>query len=1266
MTTSTISVSNYNTLSTTPFAATTKITPFNPSVNPIIIADSAASTNYTYKATISYNAANGVLSETTPGKLSAGTTSKGIITYTITATTPALLTTYVQDLQFIPTLNQLTDGGTRFNLTLSSSKTFLNLPETATATSPLVIDSKGDVFFQDATANTIDEYTAAATAQSFTASTSTASGIAVDSNGSFYIGNTSNGNVTEYSKAGVLLQTITTGLADLGGIAVDSKGNLDVTDDTNGNILQFSTATGKLNWGWTNAVTTPVTSVTTVNNVATDSNGNVFVYGTKQVSEYSQAGKFLNTFSSSVSSANITKITGIATDSSGNLFVSDKVIGVVEFKAGSTTGTLLANSGSLGATSVATDTSGNIYIAYSSGTADSVYKYTSAGVQGTSPIFSATTATGISSLALDSKGDLFINLAGTVTEYTATAIPVSSTSVTSSAINVLLPSITSASYDASNGQLTITGTNLTTVTADYIAADLTITGQGKTSYKLIADATTVVNTTTPPTSTQVIINLSTANQQAIDGLLNNAATKALDNTVYNLSASAAWDTSSAPAVKSAAITVTHAPAAPSINDATASYNSVTGLLTITGGTNLVEQGAFNALSSKNFSLSSGSKSLTLSGNDTVSAIGANNAFSITLSTTEQKSLANLLGTSNSLGLAVKAGWDAGLGIATTTPLNVTVVGAGQINLAGATSTNFVSTANSNKTILPFAHTTLTDTSASTNSAVITVSSGTLSDTTGSLLSKGSIAASGVISYTIAATSTAALQTELQSLKYIPPTTIPTEPVTVGLTIKDAAVFYPLLPTATITAQNNYSQLLGGDSAGNIYVETVTATTPVGAKTLVPVVIEQFSNTGQLTGTLTLNVNSNTIDGFSADSKGDIFISFSTGTVQEYNVVATSSAKYFPTPAIVSFSGLNTPVQTAVDSSGNLFVVNLSAASTPVPSIKEFNAAGTVSTTVFSDTFTAINSIAVDSAGTLYVAKAGAVDQFKAGTGTITPTFFSGSGTGTLVNPQHIVTDSSGNVYVSDANANGAFVDKFSSSGVLLNTISSTFTSITGISTDSKGDLYIDGVNSNSNITTVLEYSSAGSLLRSLTSNSATSTSQFSLALDSSGNVYLDNGGNTISKYLVSTPTPHTVTDNSSIDFVNAGSSPTTNYTVSPSALSSPNVILAPNQSDTITIADAGSFVSTAITSSQVTASGNVTTTLAGWVNGVLSSAGGNLASHAVAWFQFGGDTYLLEQAGATGSAYTASDTLVQLVGVTTSEATAGFTGHTITLAHPVA
>jgi hypothetical protein len=102
--------------------------------------------------------------------------------------------------------------------------------------------------------------------------------------------------------------------------------------------------------------------------------------------------------------------------------------------------------------------------------------------------------------------------------------------------------------------------------------------------------------------------------------------------------------------------------------------------------------------------------------------------------------------------------------------------------------------------------------------------------------------------------------------------------------------------------------------------------------------------------------------------------------------------------------------------------------------------------------------------------------------------------------------------------------------------------------------------------------------------------------------------------------------------------------------------------DIISIADATQFIGAGVTAVNLTATGgNATTaTLAVWVNAALSAQGANLQSHGETWFNFAGNTYLIEQAGSQGSAFAAGDTLVKLVG-TLNESAAVLNGHAVTL-----
>jgi len=88
--------------------------------------------------------------------------------------------------------------------------------------------------------------------------------------------------------------------------------------------------------------------------------------------------------------------------------------------------------------------------------------------------------------------------------------------------------------------------------------------------------------------------------------------------------------------------------------------------------------------------------------------------------------------------------------------------------------------------------------------------------------------------------------------------------------------------------------------------------------------------------------------------------------------------------------------------------------------------------------------------------------------------------------------------------------------------------------------------------------------------------------------------------------------------------------------------------DTVTIADATTFLTTPLTAT------------ASSLASIVSTAMGALAQHNVGWFNWGGNTYLLEQANASNSAFGNGDTLVQITG-TLDLSHATLANHVITL-----
>ena len=256
--------------------------------------------------------------------------------------------------------------------------------------------------------------------------------------------------------------------------------------------------------------------------------------------------------------------------------------------------------------------------------------------------------------------------------YTAGWDSVSSGANSTLAVAVVgyAPSITTASYDAATGKLTVTGSNFSAGTSDYLLSKYTVLGEGTTSYTLTGG--TVESS---PSATHMVIDLTAADQLAVDGLLNKTGTSSQGGTTYNLSTSAGWDTGGL-AVTTAGVTVSN-PVVPTITSV--AYNGTSGILTLTG-THLVNQGASNGLVLADLTLTGeGPASYTLSNTGDVLGTLSATSVSITLNgadRTNVDTLFNVTGTSSATShttynFAAIAGWDSNIG-ATITTKGVTV------------------------------------------------------------------------------------------------------------------------------------------------------------------------------------------------------------------------------------------------------------------------------------------------------------------------------------------------------------------------------------------------------------------------------------------------------------------------------------------------------------------------------------------------------------------------------------------------------------------
>jgi len=199
--------------------------------------------------------------------------------------------------------------------------------------------------------------------------------------------------------------------------------------------------------------------------------------------------------------------------------------------------------------------------------------------------------------------------------------------------NVVSPTLTSATYDAATGILSVTGTGM--VTGDAIdVSKLSLTGQAG-SYNLTSTNVTATSATAFP------VTLNAADKLALNGVLNNNGTSAVDTTTFNLAGATGWNSTvgAAADLTGNAVTVSNV-AAPTVTSAT--YDGTTNTLVVTG-TGLVKTiGATNDITVNKLTITGeGGATYTLSTSGNVEATSAT-SFTVTLTGADIAGVASLL------------------------------------------------------------------------------------------------------------------------------------------------------------------------------------------------------------------------------------------------------------------------------------------------------------------------------------------------------------------------------------------------------------------------------------------------------------------------------------------------------------------------------------------------------------------------------------------------------------------------------------------------
>ncbi|WP_396189341.1 DUF4347 domain-containing protein, partial [Flavobacterium sp.] len=228
---------------------------------------------------------------------------------------------------------------------------------------------------------------------------------------------------------------------------------------------------------------------------------------------------------------------------------------------------------------------------------------------------------------------------------------------------VIPPEITSASFDASTGVLTVTGTNLSATvgaTNDIDVSKLTLKGEGGNTYTLTSSNVEISS------STSFSVTLNSTDQTNVNGLLNKNGTSSVYGTTYNLAGAAGWNVaaSSASDTTGNGVIVTNV-TNPTITSAT--FDAATGVLNVSG-VNLVKQvGANNDITVSTLTITGeGGNTYTLTSSSVEIISGS--SFSVTLNAADLaylKQILNKNGTSSTGGttynLAAADDWNTVIG-----------------------------------------------------------------------------------------------------------------------------------------------------------------------------------------------------------------------------------------------------------------------------------------------------------------------------------------------------------------------------------------------------------------------------------------------------------------------------------------------------------------------------------------------------------------------------------------------------------------------------
>jgi sugar lactone lactonase YvrE len=475
-----------------------------------------------------------------------------------------------------------------------------------------------------------------------------------------------------------------------------------------------------------------------------------------------------------------------------------------------------------------------------------------------------------------------------------------------------------------------------------------------------------------------------------------------------------------------------------------------------------------------------------------------------------------------------------------------------------------------------------------------------------------------------------------------------------------------------------------DASGNLYVSdtnnrTIRKITAAGVVST----LAGTAGSGGFADEIGPNATfSGSTNGLAVDSSGNVFVAepgYSSIRKITPSAVVTTFAGTPGFPGSADGSGspalFNGPTEVAVDSSGNLYVVD-----THNSTIRKVTPAGLVSTiagtagipgsadgTGAAARFFNPNGVSLDSTGNLYVADLGNSSLRKiTSSGVVTTIAGSGqiigaaNGIGaaaTFENPSGVAVDGSGNVFIADSGNH--IIRKITSAGVVT-TLAGTagnmgaadgtgsaasFISPTGIAVDGASNIYV----ADSSSSTIRKITSggvvttlAGSPITNGSANgigvAATFMYPTGVAVDTVGNVYVADNGNSLIRKITSAGVVSTLAGTAGLWGTTNGTGPTARFT-NPFAL-------AVDVGGNVYVADSGNHLIRKITSAGVVTTLAGTAGVAGSVNGTGTAAKFNYPTGVSV--DGSGNVYVADNNNSTIRKITSAGVVTTVLGVALS------------------